>query len=179
VTSPWGNRLHCHAPDPGFGSITLGMPYVEFTAPPGTADAIARFYRQIIAAPARVTEDERGRHARVTVGPAQELVYRETADALAPYDGHHIQIYIADFSGPYRRLLERGLISEESDQHQYRFHEIVDPETGKAAFTIEHEVRSLRHPLFNRPLINRDPARTNRTYAAGQEDWRWSIEEQW
>jgi hypothetical protein len=178
VTSPWGNRLHCHAPDPRFGSITLGMPYVEFTTPPGTADAIARFYRQIIATPARVAEDDRGRHARVTAGPAQELVYRETADALAPYDGHHIQIYIADFSGPYRRLLERGLISEESDQHQYRFHEIADPETGKAAFTIEHEVRSLRHPLFNRPLINRNPTRTNRTYAAGQEDWPWSIEEQ-
>jgi hypothetical protein len=40
-------------------------------------------------------------------------------------------------------------------------------------------VRSLPHPLFSRPLINRNPARTNRTYAAGQEDWRWSIEEQW
>jgi hypothetical protein len=179
VTSPWGNRLHCHAPEPRFGPITLGMPYVEFTVPLGTAEAIARFYRQILEAPARVIEDARGRHARIAAGPAQELVYRETSGTLPPYDGHHVQIYIADFSGPHRRLLERGLISEQSDQHQYRFQEITDPDTGRAAFTIEHEVRSLRHPLFNRPLVNRDPARTNRNYAAGQEDWPWSIEEQW
>jgi hypothetical protein len=179
VTSPWGNRLHCHAPDPRFAAITLGMPYVEFTVPPGTADAIARFYQLVIETPARVLDDDRGRHARVTAGPAQELIYRETGDALPAYDGHHIQIYVADFSGPHRRLQERGLISEESDQHQYRFEQIVDPETGKAAFTLEHEVRSLRHPLFNRPLVNRNPARTNRNYAAGQEDWLWSNEERW
>jgi hypothetical protein len=179
ATSPWGNRVHCHAPDPRFGPITLGIPYVEFTVPPRTADVIARFYRQILDAPARVVEDPQGRQARVAAGPAQELIYRETGGALPPYDGHHVQIYIADFSGPHRRLRERGLISEESDQHQYRFQEIADPETGRAAFAIEHEVRSLRHPLFNRPLVNRNPARTNRNYAAGQEDWPWSIEEQW
>jgi hypothetical protein len=51
------------------------------------------------------------------LGPAQELVYRETDAALLPYDGHHVQIYVADFSGPHRRLRERGLISEESDRH--------------------------------------------------------------
>ena len=178
VTSPWGNHLHCHTPDPRFGPITLGMPYVEFTVPPGTADAIARFYRRILEAQARVVEDPRGRHARIAAGPAQELVYRETDGALPPYDGHHLQIYIADFSGPHRLLLERGLISEESDQHQYRFQEITDPDTGQAAFTIEHEVRSLRHPLFNRPLINRDPARTNRNYYAGLDHCPWSNEEQ-
>ena len=31
----------------------------------------------------------------------QELLFQETADAVPPYDGHHIQLYIVNFSGPY------------------------------------------------------------------------------
>lgn len=175
VTSPWGNRIRCHAPEPRFGRITLGLPYVEFEVPPGAADGIARFYPQILGAPATVAEDERGRHARVAVGVGQDLVYRETDRPLPPYDGHHVQIYIADFSGPHRRLAELGLITEESDQHQYRFEDIVDPDSGRPVFTIEHEVRSFRHPLYNRPLVNRNPAQTNRNYAPGHDAWRWSL----
>ena len=45
---------------------------------------------------------------------------------IPPYDGHHVQIYIADFSGPYERLRQRGLIMAESARHQYRFKDIVD-----------------------------------------------------
>jgi hypothetical protein len=175
VTSPWGNRLRCYAPEPRFGRINLGMPYVEFEVPPGSADGVARFYRHMLETPALVVEDEHGRHARVAAGGSQDLVYRETDGPLAPYDGHHIQIYIADFAGPHRRLLERGLITEESDQHQYRFVDIVDLDSGKVLFAVEHEVRSMRHPLYNRPLVNRNPAQTNRHYAPGHDAWRWSL----
>jgi hypothetical protein len=177
VTSPWGNRLHCYEPDARFGKVTLAIPYVEFDVPPGCADGIARFYREILATPASVQEDENGRHARASVGQLQELIYRETDRKIPLYDGHHIQIYIADFSGPHRRLLDKGLISEESDQHQYRFENIVDLESGKTLFTIEHEVRSIRHPLYNRPLVNRDPAQTNTNYMPGHDGWVWQIAE--
>lgn len=175
VTSPWGNRLRCHAPDPRFGSITLGMPYLSFDVPPGSAAGIARFYREVLAAPAAVGEDAEGRHARVTVGAGQHLFYRETDRPLPAYDGHHIQIYIADFSGPHRRLRERGLVTEESDQHQYRFNDLVDLDSGKVLFAIEHEVRSMRHPLYNRPLVNRNPTQTNTRFAPGHEDWPWAM----
>ena len=40
VTSPWGNRLRCFEPDPRFGRFNLGMPYVEFDVPVGTAASI-------------------------------------------------------------------------------------------------------------------------------------------
>jgi hypothetical protein len=175
VTSPWGNRIRCHEPDPRFGRITLGMPYVEFDVRPGTADGIARFYRDMIGTFAEAGEDEHGPYARASVGPKQELIFRETDRPLPDYDGHHIQIYLADFSGPHRRLLERGLITEESDQHQYRFNDIVDPASGKQLFTVEHEVRSMQHPLYARPLVNRDPAQTNRDYAQGRDAWIWSL----
>ena len=175
VTSPWGNRIRCHEPEPRFGRITLGMAYVEFEAAPGTLAGIARFYREILDAAAAVAEDERGSHARVSVGAEQDLIFRETDRPPEPYDGHHIQIYIADFSGPHRRLLERGLITEESDQHQYRFQSIVDLATGKQLYEIEHEVRSMRHPLYARPLVNRNPAQTNRAFAPGHEVWPWAM----
>lgn len=163
--SPWGNVIRCHEPEARFGRIRLGMPYVELDVPPGSAEGIARFYRQVVGAPAR---HERGA-AQVAVGPDQVLVYRETEREPAPYDGHHVQIYVADFSGPYHRLLELGLISEESDQHQYRFADLVDPADGNKLFELEHEVRSMRHPLYGRPLVNRDPAQSNVDYAPGYD----------
>jgi hypothetical protein len=169
ATSPWGNRLRLYEPAARFGRITLGMPYVEFEVAPGSAQGIVRFYREILDAPGALAEDEAGRHARISAGAGQELVYRETDRPLPDYDGHHLQIYIADFAGPHRRLLELKLVTEESDQHQYRFKEIVDLDSGKPLFTIEHEVRSMRHPLFGRPLINRNPEQTNTDYRPGRD----------
>ena len=173
--SPWGNRIRCHTPAPRFGRITLGIPYVQFDVAPGTLDGIVKFYRRMLDVPARIAKDAEGGHALVGVGDGQDLLFRETDREPALYDGHHIAIYVADFSGPHRRLLEKGLISEESDQHQYRFQDITDTETGEVLFTIEHEVRSMRHPLYARPLVNRNPAQTNRDYMPGADAWNWSV----
>ena len=51
------------------------------------------------------------------------------------------------------------------------FRDIVDLTDGRHLFTVEHEIRSATHPMFMRPLINRNPAVTNRTYAEGHEQW--------
>ena len=69
-------------------------------------------------------------------------------------------------------LAERGLVTEESSEHQYRFRDIVEPAHGRALFTLEHEVRSLTHPLYARPLVNRNPAQTNRHYVRGHDAFR-------
>ena len=157
VTCPWGSRVRVHAPDAArFGSMSLGMPYVEIDAAPGTTPGIARFYTVIFNAVTRTCEDAAGRFAHITTGPAQSLIYRETARQLLPYDGHHVQIAVADFSGVHQRLLERGLITEESNASQYRFQDITDLDTGQVLATLEHEVRSMRHPLFARVLVNRN-----------------------
>ena len=169
VTSPWGNVIRCHPPGPAFGGLTLGMPYVEFPVEPGAADGIARFYREAFGAPAVVSQNGGGPAGRVTVGAHQELIFRETTAAIPPYDGHHMQIYLASFSGPHRWLLERGLVTEESNWYQYRFQDIVDPASGRVLFTIEHEVRSLRSPLYLRPLVNRNPAQRQPTYQRGRD----------
>ena len=155
VRSPWGNRLRVHAPDAQrFGRMTLGMPYLEIDTGRGSAAGIARFYAQVLGTQAACESDAGATVARIVVGPHECLRFRETDRTLPAYDGHHLQITVADFSGVHRRLLERGLISEESDQSQYRFQDIVDPDTGAVLSTLEHEVRSLRHPQHARALLN-------------------------
>ena len=175
ATCPWGNRVRCHEPDAArFGRITLGIPYVEFDVPAGTAKGIAAFYPAMIGAPAEVTNGD-GTVARVQVGRDQHFLFRETDRALAEFDNHHVQIYIADFSGPHQKLGARNLVSTEDNQYQYRFRDIVDLDSGRHLFTVEHEMRSVTHPLFLRPLINRNPLQTNRNYAQGHDQWQWAM----
>jgi hypothetical protein len=171
ATCPWGNRVRCHAPAAEFGETELALAYVEFDVPRGTAAGIAHFYTEIMGAPATAAN---GR-ARVPVGRGQALVFTETTHPIPPYDGHHVQIYIADFSGPYAKLAARGLITRETDAHEWRFQRIVDPQSNAPLFEIEHEVRSLKHPLYARALVNRNPAQTNTRYARGQDAFRGSF----
>ena len=176
VVCPWGNRIRCHAPDPvRFGPFALAMPYVEFDVPTGVLPGIVRFYQQILGGIASLEKDAIGEYACAIVGDGNKLIFRETDKPLPDYDGHHVQISLVDFSGPHKKLLDRGLISEESDQHQYRFLDIVDPETNQPLFRIEHEVRSMRHPMYARPLVNRNPEITNRVYAPEHQVARYAI----
>jgi hypothetical protein len=167
VTCPWGNELRCHPPQPRFGDMTLGIPYVEFSVPRGSAAGIARFYEQAFRVAPELSAGVRAA-TTVPVGRDQTLIFRET-DAVPPYDGHHIAIYVADFSGPHRFLDERQLVTEESDAHQYRFRMLADPESGAPLFEIEHEVRSLKHPMWGRAFINRNPEQTQRGYRRGRD----------
>jgi hypothetical protein len=173
LTCPWGNRIRMHRPNPRWPRMELGMPYVELPVRTGTAEGIARFYREIMDAPATVTRNGQV-SAEIKVGTAQKLIFRETDDQLPPYDGHHIAIYINDFSGPHRKMVERGILSEESNPYQYRFVDIIDPESGKVLFELEHEVRCVTHPMYRRPLINRNPAQRQPTYVAGRDAQVWA-----
>lgn len=154
VTCPWGNQFRCYAAGRRFGGMRLGMPYVEFAVAPGAAPGIGRFYRQVMGAPARVRSAGGRAAAVVETGNQQALIFREAA-AAPSYDGHHVAIYVANYSTPYGDLTKRGLIMEASRRHQFRFKELVDPASGRPVHTLEHEVRSLRHPGYHRPLVNR------------------------
>lgn len=168
ATDPWGTRVRCHAPSPDYGSTELGLVYVDFDVPPGAADGIARFYTEVMKAPAQAA----GGRAVIPVAKNQKLMFTETKAPLPDYDGHHIQIYIADFSSPYGWLKERGLITMETDEAEWRFQWIVDPRDGRKLFQIEHEVRSLKHRLYARPLVNRNHAVSNMNYLAGRDGFR-------
>ncbi len=176
ATCPWGNRVRCYEPDAErFGRITLGIPYVEFDVPVGTTPGICAFYPEIMGMPAELKNGD-SKVARVQMGKNQHLQFRETDRPQPEYDGHHVQMYVTDFSGPHDKLSKRDLVYSEDNQYQYRFRDIVDLASGKHLFTIEHEVRSATHPMYLRPLINRNPMQTNRNYAYGHDQWQWAME---
>ena len=164
LTCPYGNQIRAYPPGV-FPLMDLGMPYVEMDVAPGTSEGIARFYAEVIGCPAQAD----GGIARVKMGYNQEMRFAETDAEIADYDGHHIAVYLSNFSAPHAWLNERGLITEESDQHQYRFQAIVDPDDGTPLAEIEHEVRSLSHAMYHRNLVNRNPAVNFFTYRKGSE----------
>src|SRR6202008_2852748 len=68
ATCPWGNRVRVYEPDAErFGRIALGIPYVEFDVPVGTAKAIAAFYPAMFGTPAQVQNGD-GTVARTLMG---------------------------------------------------------------------------------------------------------------
>jgi len=166
LTCPWGNDIRAFGP--GFGT-SLGIPFAELDVPPNTARGIARFYDEVLDTPARAVDDDQGQRAEVSMGANQRLTFRETDAEIPEYDGHHIAIYVSNFSRPHAALEARGLITEESDQHQYRFQGIVDPDSGELLTEIEHEVRSLKHPMWGRHLVNRNPAQSFMNYTQGRD----------
>jgi len=179
VTCPWGNRFNMHSPDAErFGAINLGMPYLEFDVPAGTAKGIEKFYKKVFGAKTRLEGNGAGKTARINVGFHQDLLFRETDKKIPAYDGHHIQVYVQDFSTGYKELLKRDLLTEESNAYQYRWERIVDVDTGELLFEIEHEIRSMTHPLYNRPLVNRNPMQSQQSYEMGGDEWDWQIRRQ-
>jgi hypothetical protein len=173
VTCPWGNRYDCLDPDAyqanaPWSGIDLGIAYVQLDVPVGCAGSIAAFYREVFDAFVEVRDRDGSQQAVIAVGTHQQLIYAETHAANVEYDGHHIQIYVANFSEPFARLARRGL-SYGEEPHQYRFADIIDPVSGAHCFTLEHEVRSLRHPLYARPLVNRNPDQSNQDYRMGDD----------
>lgn len=178
VTCPWGNKFRCYAPDEQrFGRVVLGMPYLAFDTCKGTAEKIASFYRKVLGAPAEVQKQGDKASAKILVGQNQHLYFNEIDGELPAYDGHHLQLYLVNFSGPHRQLNERGLVFEESDQYQYRFKQLIDPDSGEPVYELEHEIRSITHPLYGRPLVNRNPAQTNRDYRPSLDVMPWGMPE--
>jgi hypothetical protein len=169
VTCPWGNRFRCYESGAAFGDMAQGLAAVDFTVPEGTAAAIAGFYQNVFAAPATVQTDSNHAVAQVNIGRNQSLRFRESKESIPPYDGHHIAIYVANFSRAYNFLKSHQLISEDVRNHQFRFQSIIEADSGRTVFLLEHEVRSLHHPMFNRHFVNRDPAQSQRNYRRGRD----------
>ena len=175
ATCPWGNRIRCFEPGPRFGGMMLGMPYVELEVERGTAKGIAHFYAGIFAVPTKVSDDREGRVARISIGTDQSLLFRETDGPIPAFDGYHVAVYLADFSAPHAKLIKRKLISRETNRHEYRFIDIADLDTGRVLARLEHEVRSMTHPSYARPLVNRNPDNVGPGYAPGHEAMPWAL----
>ena len=86
------------------------------------------------------------------------------------YDGHHIAVYVANFSSPYNFLKQRDLIMEEPrTTTNSASKEIVDPASGEHLHTLEHEVRGMHHAMYRRFMVNRNPAQSQQAYHRGHD----------
>ena len=72
-------------------------------------------------------------------------------------------------------MKKRDLLTEESNAYQYRWETIVDLDSNEVLFEIEHEIRSMTHPLYNRPLVNRNPMQSQQSYEMGGDAWDWEL----
>ncbi len=170
VIDPWGNKFRCHQQGLHMGGGSIGLEYLMFDVPIGTSSGIGLFYQEILRANV-VFKDRRGAKSATvnSAGASQALIFRESDAPQHPYDNHHIAIYISDFSQPHQRLQEMGLITEESNESQYRFASIINPKTSEKLYDLEHEVRSLMHPLYGRTLVNRNPTQSLQQYKQGSD----------
>lgn len=152
IVSPWGHCLRVRGQteaDP----LPQAIPYVEFKIKPDTAAGIAAFYRDILGVPARL--EQAPVRAVVNVGVNQEFIFAEQADLTLPVHDNHVAVYLTRYQQVYTRLEQRGLLMSPHADEQFRLKKIIDPQSGELLYELEHEMRSLYHPDFLRPLVNR------------------------
>eukprot|EP00123_Amoebidium_parasiticum_P006216 comp17222_c0_seq1/m.16208 comp17222_c0_seq1/g.16208 ORF comp17222_c0_seq1/g.16208 comp17222_c0_seq1/m.16208 type:complete len:339 (-) comp17222_c0_seq1:394-1410(-) len=146
----------------------VGIMFLELECRRGTSQTIGRFYEAMFGALWEPIKNEDGETvgASVLVGPQQDFRFIEV-DNLGLYDHHHVCIYIAQFTSTFKKFAAKNLIDTKhvySDKvttvelalecAQFRTREITDLETGEIVLQLEHEVRSLCHPNYHKPLFN-------------------------
>jgi len=172
VTSPSGNQFTVFENNPQIDFRgDLGMPYVEFFCRRDRAVKIATFYKHYFGAHYAVEVHGGSTFAKIYVGPNQVLIFRESDEnQVIAYSGYHIAIYVADFSTTFEKFKRDHLlysyennVCETLDEalriRQFRTLRIVDPnQEGQKddLFLLEHEVRSMFHKSYMRPLVNRN-----------------------
>jgi hypothetical protein len=157
VLSPWGHALRIHQAGELSGRMLQAISYVNFWVPVGTAKTIANFYDKLIFAPSKVTKSGKFETATITVGANQHFHFVEKADFEPVEHPNHVAIYVTRYKEMYAQLKAMKLLMRPDIEEQFRFEKIANPRTGKVVFTYEHEVRSLYHPDYLKPLANRVP----------------------
>ena len=157
VVSPYGFRLRLHQAGTIPFPKPLGLAYMDFMVAPGKANGIAQFYRELFKAPVEVTKMGQDKTAIVTVGPHQTLRFRERKNANHNLYSHHIAVYVSNYNEIRDRVVAQGSLDGEGRGQVFFFGEIFNPRTGKKIIDFNHEVRSVYHPEFMRPLVNRWP----------------------
>ena len=155
VKSPWGHAFRLHAAGELSGALPQAIPYVKFFVPVGGATGIADFYQTVLGVPATTSKKSGLATTTVNVGVDQQFHFVEQRNLKLPKHNNHVAVYLTNYKAVYDELTQRDLIMEQDMNEQFRFTQMVDPNSGKKLFSFEHEMRSLYHPDFLKPLVNR------------------------
>lgn len=157
TVTPWAHRVRVYAHGTLPGRVPQALAYVEFWVAPGASSRIGAFYREVLECPVEQRPIEGDPTAWVTVGPWQVFRFRERKGAGVLPHNNHVAVYLTRYRSIYAALEKRGLIMEEDANEQFRFCNMTDPDSGVLLYSFEHEMRSLHHPDYRRPLVNRVP----------------------
>jgi len=171
IICPYGNIFQVYEPSPTIHFRgDLGILYVEIVCEKDKSLPIGAFYEYYVLSKYEVITRSGQKAISIKAGPYQRIIYREKADNenMMEDDGHHIAIYIVHFASTYQKLKNDNLIYNSTKfqdttetledalkYYQFRIKNIIDINTKQVIHTLEHEVRSLYHPNYMRPLINR------------------------
>lgn len=153
---PWGRRLRLHeAGDALPAMMPLALAYVEIWVPPGSAPAIGDFYEQALEVPVQRNGGRKAARVAVTLGPHQTMRFVERAGADTQPHNNHVALYLTRYREVYGRMRKLGNLMEKDRYEQFRFNRILNLKTGICLLEFEHEMRSLYHGDYGRPLLNR------------------------
>lgn len=155
ATDPWGRRIRLHPAGRLPGMMNLALAYVELWVAPGSVQAIGDFYEQVLEAPVQRSGAHKSRRVSVAMGPYQSLRFVERADAPTIAHNNHVAVYLTRYQDVYARMSKLRILMEKHRFEQFRFNRIINLKTGKCLMKFEHEMRSLYHGDFGRPLVNR------------------------
>ena len=157
VRSPHGVHLTLHRAGTLPFLRPLGLCYVDIPVMPGAAERIADFYRRVMEAPAEIAALDGETSAVVTFGAHQYVRYRERV--LDDYNLHdfHVAYFVSNFNKIRDRVVKQGSLMGAGAGQVFFFDELFDPDSGERIIRFPQEVRSLYHPDFMRPLVNRWP----------------------
>jgi len=155
VSSPWGHMHRVHEQGKMPSRFPQALAYVNFWVPVGAAAPIAAFYDKMLDAPTKVTGSGKRKTATVNVGAHQHFNFVEKASYKPVDHPNHVAVYITRYQEIHDRFKKKKLLSRPDFEEQFRFVDMANPSSGKVAFSFEHEVRSLYHPDYLKPLTNR------------------------
>jgi hypothetical protein len=183
VTCPFGNHFRVYEYSKAFGmNSKIGILYVYFNCPIGTARIISEFFSRIYSAHCNVAEltlsdsSETYELATVSMGAWQNLFFAavEEPEAFArrEYHDYHLCFYVADFTGSYQRsvedntllakhrfddrftTMEEALCSRQFRNFTIRKTAEKGEAEGQEVYKMHQEVRTVLHGAYCLPLNN-------------------------
>ena len=109
----------------------------------------------MVFAPTKLGKRGKNAMATGTVGANQHFHFIEKADYAPVVHPNHVAIYVTRYQEMYQQFKAKKLLMRPDVEEQFRFDRMANPRSGKVVFTFEHEVRSLYHPDYLKPLANR------------------------
>ncbi|EFJ51648.1 hypothetical protein VOLCADRAFT_87306 [Volvox carteri f. nagariensis] len=129
-----------------------------------------------------VEQSRLGAGSREDVAPPNRFILNPQKAVTSLFGGWHLAMYVADFSRTFRAVHhpnrppfnehpyrdKYGNLQDALRNRQFRFQDIIATEPGAEGdgkgegdeevllYRISHEIRSLHHPLYGRPLYGRE-----------------------